>query len=255
MSLGSCEIPEKAEGKSAIKKRIRSVKRLLAKEDLPETVRITKEAALKSLHELLNGKQKSEQQKKLAKKYKMVKFFDKRKVSRKLKSTVQAISRTTDDNERSMLLIEAKRLKDELNYVVHYPSNEKYISLYPTTETSSAKALKRKEELLAQISAQVERGELPNVAEVCSWSHVCETAGSQLTVTTLQERVEIPLHTVPPIKKEKQNRKVDLSVSKTRNSSSRVKSHAAAAVDEEPDSISDLYEHTKLKLKQDSFFL
>eukprot|EP00731_Ephydatia_muelleri_P031210 Em0022g724a len=245
---------DKVEGKSAIKKRIRSINRLLAKEDLPESVRITKEAALKSLHGLLNDRQKSEQQKKIIKKYKMVKFFDKRKVSRRLKSTLLAISQSADDTEKLELLNEAKRLKDELNYVVHYPSTEKYISLYPTTETSSAKAQKRREELLAQISAQVQKGELPNVADVCSWSRVSEETGSQLTVTTQQERVEVPLHFVSPLKKGgKQKRKMSTSVSKNADSGIAVKS--GAAVDEEPESISDIYEHTKQKLKQDSFFL
>ncbi|KAL5460097.1 hypothetical protein EMCRGX_G033518 [Ephydatia muelleri] len=234
---------DKVEGKSAIKKRIRSINRLLAKEDLPESVRITKEAALKSLHGLLNDRQKSEQQKKIIKKYKMVKFFDKRKVSRRLKSTLLAISQSADDTEKLELLNEAKRLKDELNYVVHYPSTEKYISLYPTTETSSAKAQKRRGMYLYF-----------RVYTSIGTASTDLSPGSQLTVTTQQERVEVPLHFVSPLKKGgKQKRKMSTSVSKNADSGIAVKS--GAAVDEEPESISDIYEHTKQKLKQDSFFL
>lgn len=87
------------------------------------------------------------------------------------------------------------------------------------------------EELLAQISAQVQKGELPNVADVCSWSRVSEETGSQLTVTTQQERVEVPLHFVSPLKKGgKQKRKMSTSVSKNADSGIAVKS--GAAVDE-----------------------
>ena len=134
------------------------------------------------------------------------------------------------------------------------------------------------EELITQIAAQVDRGELPNMAEACSWTHVSEEAGSQLTVTSQQERSEVPLLTIPPVKKEgKQIRKV--LPSKSKNTDHAVEVRSIAAVDEgrtcmwvqtrgyvesslshtntssEPESVTELYEHTKQKLKQDSFFL
>lgn len=69
------------------------------------------------------------------------------------------------------------------------------------------------------------------MADVCSWSRVSKETGSQLTVTTQQERVEVSLHSMSPVKKGgKQKRKMNSSVSKNADSSIGVKS--VAAIDE-----------------------
>ncbi len=48
---------------------------MCVQEDIPETVRLTKERVLKSLHGELNDKASQRQKQKLSKKYRMVKFF------------------------------------------------------------------------------------------------------------------------------------------------------------------------------------
>lgn len=85
------------EKRRSVKQRIRDTKRLLSKvrqceswfrlrisddvyftkEDLPETVRLTKERVLKCLATELEEKQQEARDKKLSKKYRMVKFFGK----------------------------------------------------------------------------------------------------------------------------------------------------------------------------------
>ncbi|XP_064404550.1 uncharacterized protein LOC135349849 isoform X2 [Halichondria panicea] len=153
--------------KRSLKQQIRDTQRLLTKEDLPETVRLTKERVLKSLHGELNDKASQRQKQKISKKYRMVKFFDKRKVVRRLSRACKEFSEggLTED-ERSELSVMIQRLIQELNYTVHFPPDEKYISLYPSSTPSSESALTKREELLTCIAESVASGELPDAASL-----------------------------------------------------------------------------------------
>jgi hypothetical protein len=182
---------EKGEKRRSVKQRIRDTKRLLSKEDLPETVRLSKERVLKCLATELQEQQQVVRDKKMNKKYRMVKFFDKRKVMRRLKVLQREWSITTDHTRRRELLLSLKQLRKELNYIVHYPATEKYLALYPSTESTDRQALERKDDLLGQVAEMVASGELTDasssflppdlIAQFCSETSGKEPVHSSLT--------------------------------------------------------------------------
>ncbi|OLL25928.1 rRNA-processing protein EFG1 [Neolecta irregularis DAH-3] len=64
-------------GVSKVKKQIRDTSRLLKKDSIPANVRIDKERELKALNEKLAELSQGSLEKKISKKYNMVKFFGK----------------------------------------------------------------------------------------------------------------------------------------------------------------------------------
>eukprot|EP00118_Oscarella_pearsei_P026674 m.310272 g.310272 ORF g.310272 m.310272 type:complete len:240 (+) comp50580_c0_seq1:33-752(+) len=114
------------------KQKIRDIRRLLKREDLPATVRQTQERMLALLQGEVKETDVRKRAKKMAKKYKMVKFFDRRKVSRKLKATNRRACTVKDEVEKRKLLESIEELKKDYNYAVHFPLDKKYISLFST---------------------------------------------------------------------------------------------------------------------------
>lgn len=94
------------------------------------------------------------------KRYKMVKFFERRKVTRRLKSLLRQLKTDTlDITERDLLIKEIQQARADLNYITHYPVGEKYLALYPTTSTSD-KSLRRRAILYQRILVKIKKGNL-----------------------------------------------------------------------------------------------
>ncbi|XP_003383120.2 PREDICTED: rRNA-processing protein EFG1-like isoform X2 [Amphimedon queenslandica] len=142
--------------RKGLKQQLRDTNRLLSKSDLPETVRVSKERIAKLITQEIKEKEKKERDKKINKKYKMVKFFEKRKVTRKLKSLTKQLITATDE-DREALLLEIDNLKKDLNYITYFPNGHKYISLYPTTSTSE-RSLQMRDDIYQSITRQVSEG-------------------------------------------------------------------------------------------------
>lgn len=135
-------------GSSGIKKKIRDISRLLSKDNLSADVKIANERALKTLKLELEKVQTDQKTKKLVQRYHKVRFFEKKKSIRFYKKSEKIIkdieteiSNTTDETEIKELkkkLKKEKRIfehcKVDLAYVLNFPRNEKYISLYAKTE-------------------------------------------------------------------------------------------------------------------------
>ena len=99
-------------------------------------------------------------------KYKMVRFFERQKVVRKLKQARRKMNEASDDPDRDAAVRDFDNLRKELNYIVHYPMDQKYISLYSRVETTDEGALKKRANMMDMIWSQVKNGEVCDAVEV-----------------------------------------------------------------------------------------
>ena len=126
-------------GANKIKKQIRNVERLLQKrrDVLPDTVIVEKERMLEGLKFELKEAELRQVGRKNAKKYHMVRFFERKKALRRYK---QASKKVIADPENKRFQNELRDCTIDLCYVVNFPRLSKYIALYPTG-SSDAKEL------------------------------------------------------------------------------------------------------------------
>lgn len=132
-------------GTGAMKKKIRDIKRLLSKEDLPSGMRVANERALKTLELNLNDHASTKKMKKMQKKYHMVRFFERKKAIRRYKKAKNELAisekrshdEDVDEEEMKELRKTLKKQRRLLHhasvdfaYVLNFPTNIKYISLY-----------------------------------------------------------------------------------------------------------------------------
>ncbi|KAJ7361730.1 hypothetical protein OS493_014370 [Desmophyllum pertusum] len=127
----------------SLKNKVRDVQRLLKKSDLPATVRVVQERMLDVLKETIKDKAKEDKEKKVSKIAKKVKFFEKRKIFRKYKTCAKELKETEDSNTRNTLQKELEEIKQQWNYVVHFPQDTKYISLFPLTSCTNAEVCEK----------------------------------------------------------------------------------------------------------------
>ncbi|EMG46564.1 hypothetical protein G210_3196 [Candida maltosa Xu316] len=162
-------------GSAKIKKKIRDIERLLKKNSkLPADKRVEYDRALKGLKVELQNSQVQNKAKVLAKKYHMVRFFERKKAVRKLKNLRKEFEEISKAGVRKDIKKARKQLKHgelDLAYVVMFPKTEKYISLYPSpndedqTDPNVIKGLKITEERRREFRRSVEKlmdeGKLP----------------------------------------------------------------------------------------------
>lgn len=154
---------KKRKSKSA-KQRLRSVKRLLSKPDLPATVRVSQERMLHLLQNTLEEEQQSRKDSKMIKKYKMVKFFEKRKLWRQLRATLKELEMAPSLVKVKELEAFQKKILKDMNYIEYFPSDRKYISLYPAKPYTNLTEISEQEEIHQHINAKVDAGELPQAS-------------------------------------------------------------------------------------------
>ena len=144
--------------------RISECKRRLAQDALPADVRRTQERVLQSLTRQQEQLAKEKRVKKLASKYKAVRFFENRKVTRKLKSAITRELSASSEGSSAELQTEVTDLKKKLNYIVHFPLDQKYLSLFPSSETTDEKGVKKRDEIIESIWRRVLSGELADAS-------------------------------------------------------------------------------------------
>jgi rRNA-processing protein Efg1 len=128
----------KSSGGSSVRGKIRGLQRLLAHrgDSMTATARAAKEAEITSLLALADDRTRRERERELAKKYHMVKFFERRKIERRLQViAAKAAKPGADDGELS---VQRKILEDDLFYVRNFPKDIPYVSLYPSSGHSDA---------------------------------------------------------------------------------------------------------------------
>lgn len=135
-------------GSSAkIKKKIRDIERLLKKDTLPATVRTDNERALKALRVELDNANFNHRAQKNAKKYHMVRFFEKKKAIRKLKQARKTLDELVQKDAERKEIKKARKVvrhcEIDLVYVILFPKLEKYISLFPNENEPVDEAAKK----------------------------------------------------------------------------------------------------------------
>lgn len=157
--------------------RISECKRRLAQGTLPADVRRTQERILQSLTREQQQREKEKRVQKWAGKYKAVRFFEKRKVTRKLKGAIKRALSTTDEVSSEELQKEVTDVRKKLNYIVHFPLDQKYVSLFASSETADEKGAKKRGDMIASIWRRVTSGELTDASSAVELgaSHVHHT--------------------------------------------------------------------------------
>ncbi|KAJ4459994.1 putative rRNA-processing protein Efg1 [Paratrimastix pyriformis] len=150
-------------------KRLRDLQRLLRKPDLPADVR---EETTKKIAELEAEKKKKhtelqriQSEKEFARKYRMVKFFDRRKADRRMHQLKRRLEelligdakiekanqKDGAEGKKSAAFLNAittvdqckeaiKQCEEDLLYITNFPKTQKYLSLYPSQDTEQGRA-------------------------------------------------------------------------------------------------------------------
>ena len=127
-----------------MKKQIRDTQRLLSRANLPADVRVEKERKLAALKLALADHEHSEMERALQVTYKMVKFFDRKKAERHL---MKAIKKNDDAAKEDAI--------KNINYIIHFPKDRKYISLFPSVETSDERVLEERRNIRDRINEEM----------------------------------------------------------------------------------------------------
>lgn len=161
---GSVALSGAMQSAGAMRKKIRDIKRLLAKDKLPSDMRVANERALKTLELNLKDHSSVKRHQKIQKKYHMVRFFERKKAIRRYKKAKRELSEsekkfhdeTLTEEEKSELRNILKKQRSILHhasvdfaYVLNYPTNIKYISLYTITPIDSKMNEKMKKGIIA----------------------------------------------------------------------------------------------------------
>ncbi|KAJ1798218.1 18S rRNA maturation protein, partial [Coemansia sp. RSA 2399] len=144
---------------NACKKQARDINRLLKKNtNLPSTKKVEFERRVKAL-EILRGQLKGERSTKAnASRYHGVKFFERKKVLRKL---LQA-EKQQQKEETSEIGQAVQELLVNLNYTTYYPDEIKYISLYPADPSKTPPNVLEKQSKIKQaIQVAMDNDSLP----------------------------------------------------------------------------------------------
>lgn len=145
---------------SVLKKKVRDLERLLLHTNsrLSADARIENERALEAFRLELSDANQSKTEQKMAKKYHMVRFFERQKATRKLNKLKKELNthrrNVPDDLTRSV-----EDAQVELNYTLHYPRGEKYISLFKNPGNNNNVAEKR-DMIKQDIKHRIEQGTL-----------------------------------------------------------------------------------------------
>lgn len=142
-SSASCRSDAPHPGVSKLKSQLRQANRLLRKDDLTPTLRETTQQKIAELQAAIENHTTKQKERQNAIRYHRVKFFDRKKVTRRLKKVLGELEQAGLDGQSPeairQLETEVKLLRVDLNYVRHYPKHLKYVSLCPSGEYKSHK--------------------------------------------------------------------------------------------------------------------
>lgn len=127
-----------------LKKQLRDTQRLLSRANLPADVRRDKERMLSALQVQMDERQKQEQTRKMVSAYRMVRFFEEKKAVRHLKQALKGEEEAA--KEKAIM---------DLNYVLHFPKDRKYISLFPSAETTDERVLEERRAIRDKINQEL----------------------------------------------------------------------------------------------------
>lgn len=134
----------------SVKSQIRSLERLLKNKgsQLTPAAKKAKQNQIAELKRLQQEHSRRDHERSTVKQYRMLKFFEKRKLTRKLENIVAKGDKAEDAGEKAQIL-------RDLRYINGYPKDKKYISLFPTgghTEESKARVEEMRDEIEKLVS-------------------------------------------------------------------------------------------------------
>eukprot|EP00161_Ancyromonas_sigmoides_P006454 TRINITY_DN17453_c0_g1_i1.p2 TRINITY_DN17453_c0_g1~~TRINITY_DN17453_c0_g1_i1.p2 ORF type:complete len:246 (-),score=37.85 TRINITY_DN17453_c0_g1_i1:59-796(-) len=134
----------KVTGQRSFKAAVRGLERLLKKDDLPDHVRAEKEKQLESFRGKVQVHADAERDRAWKVKYRMVQFFERRKLMRSLKRAEKA------GDAAAIATVRA-----DLDYIQHFPTDRPYIALFPTgAEPNPAAIAAARAEVRRRLSAR-----------------------------------------------------------------------------------------------------
>ncbi|EFJ32422.1 hypothetical protein SELMODRAFT_439695 [Selaginella moellendorffii] len=146
---------ERARKQASLGRQIRDIQRLL-KLNLSQEVRQAQESRLKQLKDNHNpGLQPSRVKvdRNISKRYKQVKFVERRKVERGLRRAEKELKNAPDEKSKDEAAAKLQQLKQDLEYIKFFPKSEKYVSLF--MENADSHAIARREKLRETIHANI----------------------------------------------------------------------------------------------------
>ena len=138
-----------AQKKKSTKNQMRSIQRLLAREGLPEKVRLEKTRELEALTGVAVENKQSERERKMAVRYHKVKFFERVKLTR----SIEKLERDNPGGERSAE-VDAQLARPARIYIT-CSTSRRDISTCPSSPEGDTEHLERKREKLRQKSRRI----------------------------------------------------------------------------------------------------
>ncbi|BDA48056.1 probable rRNA-processing protein EFG1 at N-terminal half [Coccomyxa sp. Obi] len=142
----------------SLKNQIRGIERLLRKEGLDARVRKKEEAKLQELKLAIEEHKRAEKERIYAVRYHKIRFFERIKLERAIKRAEKQIAEASKkgDGAPTALMEHLACLQDDLQYVMHFPKGEKYVSILRNAEDPAAQAalMAERERLRALVHKQ-----------------------------------------------------------------------------------------------------
>ncbi|XP_057871602.2 rRNA-processing protein EFG1 isoform X2 [Cryptomeria japonica] len=156
---------EKKAKAASLRNQIRSIQRLLRK-NLPQEVKEAQEKKLDELRKLVELQAQSELERKMALRYRKVKFFERRKIERRIRRLEKqqrvALEHSAEEvvANAGQISQQLSRLKEDLEYVRFFPKTEKYISIFMGVNDPElvGKRNKLREQIKANLAAAAASG-------------------------------------------------------------------------------------------------
>lgn len=146
----------KSVGSAKLKKKIRDLERLLKRPNLEANKKVETERALAALRSEVDTVQETKKVGQIAKKYHMVRFFERKKAYRRLK---QALKRHLEDQSNKANKKAFYKAEVDLYYTLTFPIDQKYVSLFPTE--SADKSADQRKQYRKQVEAAIKAGKYP----------------------------------------------------------------------------------------------
>lgn len=129
-----------------LKKQLRDAKRLLTKDSLSSVLRAEVERRIEALEKQLEEKPQLPKSSAMSHKYKKIKMYEHRKALKAIQKIKRRLESASKE-EVFKLELELMEANVDSNYILHFPSHEKYISLYAGKDQkiSEQAALKQQE--------------------------------------------------------------------------------------------------------------
>jgi len=151
--------PVGVEKSGPVKKRLRSIERLLSKsrDSLPDDVRKAKEAELAELRGDASRQARKSRERHFSKKYHGVKFIERRKVDRRIAQLKRQLANSGGGDDATALEAELREAEHDLLYIRHFPPSKKYLALF-AADANDPYVVKRRRRIRALIIRRVEAG-------------------------------------------------------------------------------------------------